>query len=348
MSTFVIIGRDGALPTSKELSTLRAAANTNQLKRPKRGLTMTTLPKISLSKLRDDATRRDERQRLQMACQEYGFFYLVEHGIPGEQIAQAIEASRRFFALPQSVKERYGHAFQDVYPTAARGYSPLHGEMLHPEAGFDPKEVFDLGIENEGDRRPFSGRTRLPDEALAPGFARNLLALQATVLAGIVPQIGDALADLIGMEEAWFQRHFSTPTLGQRVIRYPARGGTCAKHTDHGFFTLLLQEELPLRSLQVWFRGRWMPVPSLPDSLVVNLGDLLQVLSDGRFKSTPHQVVHSGPTDRISLPFFIYPEIDARLTSRQGQQVSVVEMMLRNVESIWVTGNGAGRARELQ
>ncbi|MER9445770.1 isopenicillin N synthase family oxygenase [Mesorhizobium sp. M0340] len=309
---------------------------------------MTTLPQISLAKLAVNATRREERQRLQMACEEFGFFYLVEHGIPKEQITQAIEASRRFFALPQSIKERYGHAAQGMYPTIARGYSRLRGEILHPEAGPDPKEVFDLGIDSEGDRRPFAGSTRFPDDALAPGFARSLLALQTTVLDGVVPQLGTALADLIGMEEGWFPRHFSPPTLGQRVIRYPARGGTCAKHTDGGFFTLVLQEELPTRSLQVWFRERWMPVPSLPDSLVVNLGDMLQALSDDRFKSTPHQVAHSGVSDRISLPFFIYPDIDAHLTSHQGRhQFRVAEMMLRNFESV-EAGNGAGRARELQ
>ncbi|MEV8883722.1 2OG-Fe(II) oxygenase family protein, partial [Mesorhizobium ciceri] len=238
---------------------------------------------------------------------------------------------------------------QDVYPTTARGYSPLHGEVLHPEAGPDPKEMFDLGIENEGDRRLFAGRTHLPDDALAPGFARSLLALQATVVNEVVPKLGSALADLLEMEEGWFRRHFSPPTVLQRVIRYPSTGGTAGKHTDNGFFTLLLQEELPTRSLQVWFGGRWVPAPSLPDSLVVNLGDMLQALSEDRFKSTPHQVVHTGPAERISLPFFIYPDIDARLTSRQGKQTfSVAEVMLRNFDSIWETRNGAGRARELQ
>ncbi|MER9618771.1 2-oxoglutarate and iron-dependent oxygenase domain-containing protein [Mesorhizobium sp. M0207] len=309
---------------------------------------MITLPQISLMKLAANATRHEERERLRLACEEYGFFYL-KHGIPKEQIAEAIQASRRFFALPQSTKERYGHAAQDVYPTTSRGYSPLHGEVLHPEAGPDPKEMFDLGLENEDDGRPFAGRTRLPDDALAPGFARSLLALQTTVVNGVVPQLGIALADLLDMEEGWFQRHFNPPTVLQRVIRYPSTGGAAGKHTDNGFFTLLLQEELPTRSLQVWFGGRWIPAPSLPDSLVVNLGDMLQALSDDRFKSTPHQVVHSGSTDRISLPFFIYPDIDARLTSRQGKQTfSVAEVMLRNFESIWETRNGAGRARELQ
>ncbi|ESY29498.1 2OG-Fe(II) oxygenase [Mesorhizobium sp. LNJC384A00] len=308
---------------------------------------MITLPQISLAKLAADATRHEERERLRLACEEYGFFYL-EHGIPKEQIAEAIQASRRFFALPQATKERFGHAAQDVYPTTARGYSPLYGEALHPEAGPDPKEMFDLGIENEGDRRPFAGCTRLPDDAVAPGFARSLLALQATVVNEVVPQLGIALADLLDMEEGWFRRHFSPPTVLQRVIRYPSTGGTAGKHTDNGFFTLLLQEELPTRSLQVWFGERWVPAPSLPDSLVVNLGDMLQALSDDRFKSTPHQVVHTGPAERISLPFFIYPDIDARLTSRQGKQTfSVAEVMLRNFESIWVTGDGAGRAREL-
>ncbi|WP_155767374.1 2-oxoglutarate and iron-dependent oxygenase domain-containing protein, partial [Mesorhizobium loti] len=307
------------------------------------------LPQISLARLAADATRHEERERLRMTCEEYGFFYLVEHGIPKEQISEAIQASRRSFALPHSTKERYGHAGQDVYPATARGYSPLHGEVLHPQAGPDPKEMFDLGIENEGDRRPFAGRTRLPDDTLAPGFARSLLALQATVVNEVVPQLGTALADLLDMEEGWFRRHFNPPTVLQRVIRYPSTGGTAGKHTDNGFFTLLLQEELPTRSLQVWFGGRWVPAPSLPDSLVVNLGDMLQALSDGRFKSTPHQVVHTGPAERISLPFFIYPDIDARLTSRQGKHTfSVAEVMLRNFESIWETGNGAGRARELQ
>lgn len=309
---------------------------------------MTLLPQISLAKLAADATPHGERERLRLACEEYGFFYL-EHGIPKEQIAEAIQASRRFFALPQATKERYAHSTQDVYPTTARGYSPLYGEVLHPVAGPDPKEMFDLGIENEGDRRPFAGCTRLPDDAVAPGFARSLLALQAIVVNEVVPKLGMALADLLEMEEDWFRRHFNPPTVLQRVIRYPSTGGTAGKHTDNGFFTLLLQEELPTRSLQVWFGERWVPAPSLPDSLVVNLGDMLQALSDGRFKSTPHQVVHTGPAERISLPFFIYPDVDARLTSRQGKQTfSVAEVMLRNFESIWETRDGAGRARELQ
>ncbi|WJI38387.1 MULTISPECIES: 2-oxoglutarate and iron-dependent oxygenase domain-containing protein [Mesorhizobium] len=114
---------------------------------------MTTLPQISLAKLSADATRREEQQHLRATCEEYGFFYLIEHGIPKEQIAEAIDASRRFFKLPQSVKERYGQAAQDVYPATARGYSPFHGEVLHPDTGPDPKELFDLGVEDEYDRR---------------------------------------------------------------------------------------------------------------------------------------------------------------------------------------------------
>ncbi|MGX9182113.1 isopenicillin N synthase family dioxygenase [Mesorhizobium sp. BHbdii] len=310
---------------------------------------MTTLPQISLAKLAAGTTRHEEGERLRTACEEYGFFYLVEHGIPKNEIAEAIRTSRQFFALPQSIKDRYGHTFQDVYPTTSRGYSPLNGETLHPDEGPDPKEVFDLGIENESDRRPFAGRTNFPDDAVAPGFAASLLALQASVLNGVVPKIGNALADLIDMTPGWFQRHFNPPTVLQRVIWYPSSGGAAAKHTDNGLFTLLLQEELPAPSLEVWFHGRWVPAPSLPNSLVVNLGDMLQALSGDRFKSTPHRVAHRGPTSRISLPFFVYPDIDAPVILKQGQHaLSVKEVMLRNFESIWETGNGAGRARELQ
>lgn len=154
---------------------------------------MTTLPQISLVKLSADATRREEQQHLRAPCEEYGFFYLIEHGIPKEQIAEAIDASRRFFKLPQSVRERFGQAAQDVYPATARGYSPLHGEVLHPDSGPDPKELFDLGVEDEGDRRPYAGLTRFPDDALAPGFVEACLHCRLLCLTELSRSLGTRL-----------------------------------------------------------------------------------------------------------------------------------------------------------
>ncbi|PMR78704.1 2-oxoglutarate and iron-dependent oxygenase domain-containing protein [Billgrantia endophytica] len=310
---------------------------------------MDAFPKISLQKLSSSEMRLDELDILYSTCQNYGFFYLIDHGLSEKKIKDTIKASYDFFNLPKLVKERYNHSSQGVFPATSRGYTPLYGEILHPGEGNDPKEIFDVGIENDSSGRPFLGPTNLPDNEVAPNFSRFLLSLQSDIMDDVVPVLGKAFAEILGMDSDWFKRHFNSPTLLQRVIRYPPNNGAAGKHTDNGFFTLLLQEDLPSCSLKVWFKDHWVSVPSLPGSLIVNLGDMLQELSDDRFMSTPHQVEHNGGTDRISLPFFIYPDIDSRLSSPSGKRsFEVAEVMLSNFLSIWETNDGAGRAIELQ
>ena len=310
---------------------------------------MTTLPSVSLARLTHATTRRTECDTLLSACENFGFFYLAEHGIPDRRIDEAIQAARGFFSLPEDVKSRFGHSAQTVFPPVSRGYSPLYGESLHPSSGADPKELFDLGIESADCDKPFSGRTVFPDETTSPGFSRKLLSLQAILLSGPIPVLGKAMAEILGLASDWYDHHFRPPTILQRVIRYPAQGGSAGKHTDNGFFTLLLQENLAAASLRVLLNSRWVDVPSRPGRFVVNLGDMLQLLSDGRFKSTPHEVRHASSTERISIPFFVYPTVEARLTSPSGRNsFHVAEIMLNNFASIWQTGGGAGRARELQ
>lgn len=310
---------------------------------------MDTLPKISLQRIASSDTRSEELDALYSTCQDYGFFYLVDHGLSEWKVKETIQASHDFFNLPQSIKQRYNHSSQSVFPATSRGYSPLYGEMLHPGEGNDPKEVFDVGIESDSSGRPFLGPTNLPDNDVAPNFSKFLFSLQSDVMNDIVPILGKAFAEILGMGSDWYLRYFNSPTLLQRVIRYPPNNGAAGKHTDNGFFTLLLQEELSSCSLKVWFKDHWVSVPSLPGSLIVNLGDMFQELSDDRFMSTPHQVEHNGDTDRISLPFFLYPDIDSQLSSPSGKRsFEVAEVMLRNFLSIWETNDGAGRAIELQ
>ena len=136
----------------------------------------------------------------------------------------------------------------------------------------------------------------------------------------------------------------------QRVLEYPAHHGVAGMHTDNGIFTILIQELLPSPSLRVYTRGAWIDVPSLPGTFVINLGDMLQRWTNGRFVSTPHEVNHDLAVSRTSLAFFVYPNIDAVFTPLEGpanERISVRDMMMRNFDSIWVEGTGAGRAREL-
>ncbi|NET60763.1 MAG: isopenicillin N synthase family oxygenase, partial [Symploca sp. SIO2E6] len=122
---------------------------------------MNSLPIISLSELVREQSNNPEIQKLYDVCDEHGFFYLKEHGVSGEIINKTIEASRRFFELPEDIKLNYRQDIQTVYPKTARGYVPLYGEILNEKIGLDPKEVFDLGIERPLSEQPFTGPTML-------------------------------------------------------------------------------------------------------------------------------------------------------------------------------------------
>ena len=164
----------------------------------------------------------------------------------------------------------------------------------------------------------------------------------------IVPTLIRSFALCLDLPVDYFEEFFKSPTLIQRIIYYRPGDSFAGKHTDNGFFTILIQEHLPSPSLQVYTKGKWIDAHCLENIFVVNLGDILQHWTNKRFISTPHRVKHKLATDRISLPFFIYPVIEAKFTPLNSTKVySVQDIMLKNFDSIWIEKTGAGRAREL-
>ena len=309
---------------------------------------MDQLPIISLGCFDDGDNASAEVTKLFEACYQYGFFYLKDHGVNPTKVRRTIAAARTFFDLPHEIKSEYGQDVQLVHPQTSRGFIPLFGETLHHEAGPDPKEIFDLGLERPLSSKPFTGPNILPDESTAPGFATSLLDLQQDIMLKVVPRLVRALALALGHRAAWFDGYFTEPTLIQRVIRYPGHFSSAGKHTDNGFVTVLIQEETPTPSLRVFSEDRWIDAPHIDGCFVINIGDMLQYWTDGLFVSTPHEVQHTSRTSRISLPFFVYPNIETVFTCPgSGRMIDVEKVMLENFDSIWVHGQGAGRAREL-
>lgn len=306
---------------------------------------MPVLPVISLARLA--AGDPAALARLNAACVHDGFFYLVEHELPPVLIARYLSAAHAFFALPEPIKQRFGHDRQPGYPHTARGYVGTYGETLHPKQGPDNKQHLDWGIDRPGGA-PFSGPGLLPDEHIAPGLDSSARALQRDVMGQLFPTLRRAIAMSLQLPAHAFDAHFGQPTLIQRASHYPAGVGTAGKHTDNGFLTVLIQQPLAQPSLRVYSRGQWLDVPCLDGAVLVNLGDMLQRWTDGQLVSTAHQVVHRQPCARVSLAFFIYPNIDAVITPiGGGASFSTAEVMLENFDSIWVRKQGAGRARQL-
>ncbi len=308
---------------------------------------METLPVISLAKLAENEGQNQEIKRLYETCLDHGFFYLSDHGVPQEIIDKTIEASRNFFELTEEVKKEYAQEKQLVYPKTSRGYSPLYGECLDGDAS-DPKQLFDLGFDKPLSELPFTGPNLLPDDSVAPGFAQSHYALQREIMTNVFPKLLNALALALGLTKDWFNPYFAEPTIIQRVVYYPSNHGQAGKHTDTGIVTVLIQEDFPTPSLRVFTKDKWIDVPCLENTFVINLGDILQLWTDGLFVSTAHEVIHNLDRTRISIPLFIFPNIEATFPSLGGQQnISVQEVMLKNFQSIWETNEGSGRAKEL-
>jgi isopenicillin N synthase-like dioxygenase len=307
-----------------------------------------TLPTISLSKLADKDAQ--EIGRLYDVCSGEGFLYLTDHGVPLSSINAAIKASRQFFELPEDIKSQYGQSYQKVFPKTSRGYSPLGGETLYGKAGPDSKQLFDLGLDKPPSEQPFTGPNFMPDDTVAPGFTSALYELQHEVMSKVSPKLLRGFALALKLEETWFDKYFDDPVLIQRVIYYPESGGTAGKHTDNGIFTVLIQEPLPSPSLRVFTKDSWIDAPCPEGVFVINLGDMLQLWTNGLFVSTAHEVIHTLPVTRISLPFFVYPNIDAIIEPfGTDKKLSAKDVMLANFDSIWVSKKGGGmRVDELK
>ena len=165
----------------------------------------------------------------------------------------------------------------------------------------------------------------------------------------VVPKLLKGLALALELEANWFDRYFTELTLIQRTIYYPARMGKAGKHTDNGIFTVLIQEYFPEPSLRVYSQEEWIDVTCTEDVFVINLGDMLQMWTKGLFVSTPHEVIHrNSDATRISIPFFVYPNIDAIIEPfGTTEKISSKEVMLKNFVSIWFRMNGNRTNKDL-
>jgi len=278
------------------------------------------LPVIDMAALfepGDAAGRARAADDIRAACEAHGFFYLVEHGVTPEILANLDAESRRFFARPPAEKmaismERGGRAW--------RGYFPVGGELTSGRP--DLKEGLYLGTElpaaHPRAALPMHGPNLWPEGQ--PGLRAAVTAyMDATTRAAAHLMEGISLS--LGLPADWFARHYTArPTVLFRIFHYPATGpaGTdwtqswgVGEHTDYGLLTLLAQDEHG--GLQVKTPGGWIEAPPVPGALVCNIGDMLERLTGGRFKSTPHRVLNRSGHDRLSFPLFFDPDFTARL-----------------------------------
>jgi len=261
----------------------------------------------------DDAVAR----QIDTACRTLGFFRITGHGIPPHLLTDLEAAAREFFDQPVTVKQRYA---MERAGSAWRGWFPVRGELTSGVP--DRKEGLYVGLEHAPDHprvrtgTPLHGPNLFPPGPLGPAVLAWLDAVRP-----VADSLMRAIAVALDLPRDWFERNLTgDPTVLFRIFHYPALPDNVSagewgvgEHSDYGLLTLLAQDQLG--GLQVRTPdGRWIEVPAEPEVLVCNIGDMLDRLTEGRYRSTPHRVRNVSGRSRLSFPYFFDPSWDAVVT----------------------------------
>ncbi|MCK6095456.1 isopenicillin N synthase family oxygenase [Micrococcus sp. EYE_162] len=258
-------------------------------------------------------------ERLRFAAHNVGFFQIVGYGAEPGQVDALFRVTAEFFARPEAEKLALHNQESPHY----RGYSAIAAERTQGRP--DSREQLDFSADREpipaeriGEGEEFwhlQGRNQWP--AGMPELERTAMAWTA-----LMDRVGEdllkALCVAIGLDED----HFSAAFDGDRAwmaklahyVGGVAEAGTqgVGLHADYGFITLLLQDEVGGLEVRPYGQDAWLPVEPIPGALVVNLGEMLEVATDGYLMATIHRVQSPPPgVDRYSVPFFYSPRLDA-------------------------------------
>lgn len=273
------------------------------------------LPILDLSLL-DAGPEAAQRFRddLRAATHDVGFFYLTGTGVTPELEARLHRAALDFFALPEEDKL----AIENVKSPHFRGYTRIGGERTQGKV--DWREQIDIGSEREAvdDGPAFNrliGPNLWPD---AQPELREVAEEWQDHLIGVARKLLRAWALALGAEESYFDANFGEPSTLLKIVRYPGTNEPepqqgVGAHKDSGVLTLLWVEP-GKGGLQVERNGTWVDAPPVDGAFVVNIGELLEYATAGYLKATNHRVVSpKAPDERISIPFFFNPALDAQL-----------------------------------
>lgn len=265
----------------------------------------------------DETLKQAFVNQLGKAYEEVGFVAIKNHGISDELIADLYQYVQQFFALPVAKKESY-----EIPELAGqRGYTSFGKEHAKGYDAPDLKEFFQFGqIIKSGESNP----DNYPDNVTVndiPEFTPTLAkAYQGFEKSGF--QLLRAIALYLGLDEHYFDEHVIGGNSILRAIHYPPitqepkSAIRAEQHEDINLITLLVGASAD--GLQILTKqNEWVGVTSLPEQIVVNVGDMLQRLTNNRLKSTTHRVVNppreKWGSSRFSIPFFLHPKSEMSL-----------------------------------
>lgn len=268
------------------------------------------IPILDLAPFLDGSDTQGVAKKMGEICENIGFMYVKNHGVPQDLVEKMYRMSKAFFDLPIASKKQIDISLSGE---TLRGYIEPYAENVNPGITLDRKECLDLGL-HATDNKPFFGANPYPKEI--PEFQQTYEAYY-THMRRLARQLIQAIAMSLGLPIDYFETRQKNPITIQRLLHYPPQTGVISEqemgagaHTDYGFLTILSQDDKG--GLQVQNRsGDWISAPPIKDAFIVNIGDFVQAFTNGKYISTLHRVINAGNQDRYSLPFFMDLDFDA-------------------------------------
>ncbi|CAM6087830.1 unnamed protein product [Calypogeia fissa] len=269
-------------------------------------------------------------EHLREICHKVGFFYVKNHRVPQDLCDSFLQLGREFFDMPFKEKMRLDYRNSPQF----RGYMKIGEELTGGMKDF--REQLDLGPEEAEDvdivdgkeqrlvyplYRRLRGPNQWPSDHDLPDFKAKAEELMEK-MGALSMHIMQAIALSLGLRKDYFDSTFQpSPHYQMRVLRYPPKPQTedaekvgmfgVGEHTDSGYLVLLLQDLVGGLQAQT-SGGKWTDIPPKKGTLVVNLGEMLQLATGGYYLATLHRVQsQTGSRSRYSLPFFFNPKLEA-------------------------------------
>ena len=264
-----------------------------------------------------DIQQRDAETiaELKLALTTHGFFTITDHGIADEVLHSSYRLSKDFFSLPDAVKNTYAHPEK----AGARGYTPFGKETAVGETTPDLKEFWHHGP--------------LVNDSYDPRISKNILVSELSdfndqfdILFNQLNMLGlkvlSAIAVILGKESSFFDSWALKGNSILRLIHYPPVVDSsnilrARAHEDINLITLLVGAEESGLEVQNP-EGDWIPIAAKSKSIVCNIGDMMQLVTRSKLKSTSHRVVDHNASlsaSRYSMPFFLHPSPEIELCS---------------------------------
>ncbi|KAL2654050.1 hypothetical protein R1flu_022178 [Riccia fluitans] len=282
-------------------------------------------------------------EQLRRQCHGVGFFYVRNHGVPEELCDRMLEMGRGFFDLPTEVKMQMDYTSSPQF----RGYMRIGVENtagitdFREQIELGPEESLDIDVVDGKESgkvyplyRRLRGPNQWPPEVLLPSFKRETELFMGK-MNDLSMHIMQALALSLGLQKHYFDATFQRmPHYQMKVVRYPPQPESdglegvgmfgVGAHSDSGFLSLLLQDDVGGLQAQT-IDGGWIDVPPEKGTLVVNLGEMLQLATGGYYLATVHRVVsqnlrylHSDSADAVGYGCSVDEDFEQRRSSRKA------------------------------